>query len=60
VLCHPKEHLGFPNKHDVRESLITYKIAHFCSMCGPKFWSMKITRDVREFRESGAEVYRKQ
>ncbi len=143
MLCYvtPKEHLGLPDKHDVREGLVTYKIAahaadlakghpgaqvrdnalskarfefrwedqfnlgldpararefhdqtlpkeahkvaHFCSMCGPKFCSMKITQDVRdyaaklelaedqaieqgmadkarEFRESGAEVYRKQ
>jgi phosphomethylpyrimidine synthase len=60
-----------------------HKVAHFCLMCGPKFCSMKITQDVRdyaakleldekqaveagmqekarEFRESGAEVYRKQ
>jgi phosphomethylpyrimidine synthase len=143
MLCYvtPKEHLGLPDKHDVREGLVTYKIAahaadlakghpgaqirdnalskarfefrwedqfnlgldparareyhdqtlpkeahkvaHFCSMCGPKFCSMKITQDVRdyaaklelaeeeaveagmqekarEFRDSGAEVYRKQ
>jgi phosphomethylpyrimidine synthase len=44
------------------------KLAHFCSMCGPKFCSMKITQDVRdyaaemerkaaEFRESGGEIY---
>src|ERR1044071_6693281 len=44
------------------------KIAHFCSMCGPKFCSMKITQDVRdyaaemerkaaEFRERGGEIY---
>jgi phosphomethylpyrimidine synthase len=44
------------------------KVAHFCSMCGPKFCSMKITQDVRdyaaemerkatEFRESGGEIY---
>src|SRR5690606_9647928 len=58
------------------------KLAHFCSMCGPHFCSMKITQDVREyarreglteeqaleegmrrkageFRESGAEIYRR-
>ena len=58
------------------------KLAHFCSMCGPHFCSMKITQDVRdyaakvgadekaalergmaeksrEFRDAGAEVYRK-
>jgi phosphomethylpyrimidine synthase len=109
MLCYvtPKEHLGLPNKHDVREGIITYKIAahaadlakghpgaqvrdnalskarfefrwddqfnlgldpersrefhdetlpkqahkvaHFCSMCGPNFCSMKITQDVREY-----------
>ena len=32
------------------------KVAHFCSMCGPKFCSMKISQDVRErFREKSAE-----
>ncbi|HEX6928573.1 MAG TPA: phosphomethylpyrimidine synthase ThiC [Gammaproteobacteria bacterium] len=136
MLCYvtPKEHLGLPDKSDVREGIITYKIAahasdlgkgfpgaqvrdnalskarfefrwedqfnlsldperardfhdqtlpkeghkiaHFCSMCGPKFCSMEITQQVRdyaakleaekgmqdkstEFREQGAEVYRK-
>ncbi len=109
MLCYvtPKEHLGLPNKHDVREGIVTYKIAahaadlakghpisqirdnalskarfefrwddqfnlsldpdkskefhdetlpkdafktaHFCSMCGPHFCSMKITQDVREY-----------
>jgi phosphomethylpyrimidine synthase len=114
MLCYvtPKEHLGLPNKQDVREGIITYKIAahaadlakghpgaqvrdnamskarfefrwedqfnlgldperareyhdetlpkdsakvaHFCSMCGPHFCSMKITQDVREYaREHG-------
>ena len=44
------------------------KVAHFCSMCGPRFCSMQITRDVREyaaemerkaeeFRERGGEIY---
>ena len=111
MLCYvtPKEHLGLPNKQDVKEGVITYKLAahaadvakghpgavewdnamskarfefrwedqfnlaldpdtarayhdetlpatgakkaHFCSMCGPKFCSMKITQDVREFAE---------
>ncbi|MBL4847062.1 MAG: phosphomethylpyrimidine synthase ThiC [Planctomycetes bacterium] len=111
MLCYvtPKEHLGLPNKEDVREGVITYKIAahaadlckghpgaqerddalskarfefrwedqfnlsldperareyhdetlpadgakvaHFCSMCGPNFCSMKITQDVREYAE---------
>ena len=114
MLCYvtPKEHLGLPNKNDVREGIITYKIAahaadlakghpgaqvrdnalskarfefrwedqfnlgldperareyhdqtmpkeahklaHFCSMCGPNFCSMKITQDVRDYaREKG-------
>ena len=109
MLCYvtPKEHLGLPDKEDVREGIITYKIAahaadlakgfpgaqlqdnamskarfefrwadqfalgldperaeeyhdatlpkesakvaHFCSMCGPHFCSMRITQDVREY-----------
>jgi len=109
MLCYvtPKEHLGLPNKDDVKTGIITYKIAahaadlakghpgaqirdnalskarfefrwedqfnlgldpdtarafhdetlpkesakvaHFCSMCGPKFCSMKITQEVREY-----------
>ncbi|NOX27138.1 MAG: phosphomethylpyrimidine synthase ThiC [Gammaproteobacteria bacterium] len=109
MLCYvtPKEHLGLPNKEDVKEGVITYKIAahaadlakghpaaqvrdnalskarfefrwedqfnlgldpdrareyhdetlpkdsakvaHFCSMCGPHFCSMKITQEVREY-----------
>jgi phosphomethylpyrimidine synthase len=109
MLCYvtPKEHLGLPNKQDVKEGVITYKIAahaadlakghpgaqfrdnalskarfefrwedqfnlgldpersrefhdetlpadgaktaHFCSMCGPNFCSMKITEDVRKY-----------
>ncbi len=116
LLCYvtPKEHLGLPDKHDVREGVIAYKIAahaadlakghpgvqirdnalskarfefrwrdqfhlsldpdraleyhdqtlpadgakvaHFCSMCGPKFCAMKITQDVRDFaKEHGIE-----
>jgi phosphomethylpyrimidine synthase len=111
MLCYvtPKEHLGLPNKEDVKEGLMTYKIAahagdlakghpgaqirdnamskarfefrwydqfnigldperarefhdeslpqesgkiaHFCSMCGPKFCSMKISQDVRDYAE---------
>ncbi|HWS39671.1 MAG TPA: phosphomethylpyrimidine synthase ThiC, partial [Arenimonas sp.] len=111
MLCYvtPKEHLGLPNKHDVREGLMAYKIAahaadlakghsgaqardnalskarfefrwedqfnlgldperareyhdetmpkqahkaaHFCSMCGPHFCSMKISQDVRDFAD---------
>ncbi|WP_022949319.1 phosphomethylpyrimidine synthase ThiC [Methylohalobius crimeensis] len=135
MLCYvtPKEHLGLPDKEDVREGIVTYKIAahaadlakghpaaqyrdnalskarfefrwrdqfnlsldpekalefhdqtlpqesakvaHFCSMCGPHFCSMKISQEVRdfaeqeaeagmeekskEFRETGGEIYRK-
>ncbi|HKX83675.1 MAG TPA: phosphomethylpyrimidine synthase ThiC [Pyrinomonadaceae bacterium] len=116
MLCYvtPKEHLGLPNKQDVKEGVITYKLAahaadlakghpgaqyrdnalskarfefrwedqfnlgldpekakefhdetlpaegaklaHFCSMCGPHFCSMKITQDVREYaKEHGVE-----
>ncbi len=111
MLCYvtPKEHLGLPDKDDVKEGIITYKlaahaadlakghpgaqirdnalskaryefrwddqfnlgldpdkarefhdetlpkesakVAHFCSMCGPHFCSMKITQDVRDFAE---------
>ena len=132
MLCYvtPKEHLGLPNKEDVKQGLIAYKIAahaadlakghpgarvrddamskarfefrwedqfnlaldpltarayhdadlpqesgkvaHFCSMCGPKFCSMKISQEVREieaakqagmaaqaarFRQTGQELY---
>jgi phosphomethylpyrimidine synthase len=109
MLCYvtPKEHLGLPNRDDVREGVITYKIAahaadlakghpgaqkrddaiskarfefrwrdqfnlsldperaleyhdetlpaegaktaHFCSMCGPKFCSMRISQDIRDY-----------
>ena len=111
MLCYvtPKEHLGLPNRQDVKEGVITYKIAahaadlakghpgarvrddalskarfefrwedqfnlsldpekalefhdetlpkdsakaaHFCSMCGPHFCSMKITQDVRDYAQ---------
>lgn len=130
MLCYvtPKEHLGLPNRDDVKQGLIAYriaahaadlakghpaaqlhdnamskarfefrwqdqfnlaidpdtarayhdetlpkeghKLAHFCSMCGPKFCSMKISQEVRdyaeeqemqkkaeEFREQGSELY---
>jgi phosphomethylpyrimidine synthase len=118
MLCYvtPKEHLGLPNKQDVRDGIIAYKIAahaadlakghpgaqvrdnalskarfefrwddqfnlgldpekarefhdetlpkdahksaHFCSMCGPKFCSMKITQDVRDYAaEHGVEAF---
>ena len=112
MLCYvtPKEHLGLPNKKDVKDGVIAYKLAahaadlakghpgaqyrdnalskarfefrwedqfnlsldpevareyhdetlpqegaklaHFCSMCGPHFCSMKITQDVREYAAS--------
>ena len=131
MLCYvtPKEHLGLPNRDDVKTGVITYrlaahaadlakghpaaklrddavsrarfefrwedqfnlgldpdtarafhdetmpkeahKVAHFCSMCGPKFCSMKITQDIRdevareeglaqkaaEFRDGGSRIY---
>jgi len=113
MLCYvtPKEHLGLPDRDDVREGVVTYKlaahaadlakghpgsqhrdnalskarfefrwedqfnlsldpdkarefhdqtlpaegakVAHFCSMCGPKFCSMKITQEVRDYAEAG-------
>jgi phosphomethylpyrimidine synthase len=113
MLCYvtPKEHLGLPDREDVKVGVITYKIAahaadlakghpaarlhddalsrarfdfrwrdqfklsldpetaedfhdqtlpaegakvaHFCSMCGPKFCSMKITQEIREFADKG-------
>ncbi|MBB6523174.1 phosphomethylpyrimidine synthase ThiC [Pseudoteredinibacter isoporae] len=115
MLCYvtPKEHLGLPNRDDVKEGIITYKIAahaadlakghpasqlrdnalskarfefrwedqfnlsldpdrarefhdetlpkdsakvaHFCSMCGPKFCSMKITQEVRDYAAQNPE-----
>lgn len=115
MLCYvtPKEHLGLPNKEDVRTGVVTYKlaahaadlakghpaaqyrddalsrarfefrwedqfnlsldpwrareyhdetlpkdsskVAHFCSMCGPKFCSMKITQDVRDYAKQKRE-----
>ncbi|MDP1763553.1 MAG: phosphomethylpyrimidine synthase ThiC [Sediminibacterium sp.] len=113
MLCYvtPKEHLGLPNRKDVKDGVITYKIAahaadlakghpgaqyrdnalskarfefrwedqfnlsldpdtarefhdetlpadgakvaHFCSMCGPRFCSMQITQEIRNFAEKG-------
>jgi len=113
MLCYvtPKEHLGLPNKKDVKDGVITYKIAahaadlakghpgaqyrdnalskarfefrwedqfnlsldpdtareyhdetlpadgakiaHFCSMCGPKFCSMQITQEIRDYAANG-------
>ena len=55
--------------HDATMPKEAHKAAHFCSMCGPKFCSMKITQDIRDmaakgmdemsekFRESGGEIY---
>ena len=57
------------NFHDETLPAEGAKVAHFCSMCGPKFCSMKITQEIREqaakgmdemsekFRETGAEIY---
>ncbi len=57
--------------HDQTLPKEAHKVAHFCSMCGPKFCSMKITQEVREyaergmqekaraFREGGGEIYQK-
>lgn len=116
MLCYvtPKEHLGLPDRDDVKEGVITYKlaahaadlakghpgaqarddalskarfefrwrdqfnlsldperamafhdetlpaegakVAHFCSMCGPKFCSMKISQEVREFAQTQREL----
>ena len=62
-------HLGLdPEKaksfHDETLPKDAHKLAHFCSMCGPHFCSMKITQDVREYAESGmaekAEEFRAQ
>src|SRR6185312_4868776 len=38
--------------HDETLPKEAHKVAHFCSMCGPKFCSMKITADVREYAAS--------
>ncbi len=116
MLCYvtPKEHLGLPNKEDVRDGIISYKIAahaadlakgkyaaqlrdnalskarfefrwedqfnlaldpekaknyhdetlpqepakdaHFCSMCGPNFCSMKITQDIRDYSKKNSVI----
>src|SRR6202035_4115702 len=51
MLCYvtPKEHLGLPDREDVKQGVIAYKIAaHACSMCGPKFCSMKISQEIRD------------
>jgi phosphomethylpyrimidine synthase len=124
MLCYvtPKEHLGLPDRDDVKDGVITYKIAahaadlakghptarerddalsrarfefrwrdqfnlaldpetaekfhdqtlpadgaklaHFCSMCGPKFCSMKISQEVRDYAQAGmdekSEAFRKE
>ncbi|HAM47800.1 MAG TPA: phosphomethylpyrimidine synthase, partial [Alphaproteobacteria bacterium] len=39
--------------HDQTLPKEAHKVAHFCSMCGPKFCSMKITQEVRDFAASG-------
>ncbi len=48
--------------HDETLPKEAHKVAHFCSMCGPKFCSMKITQEVRDYAESGmaqmAETFR--
>jgi phosphomethylpyrimidine synthase len=60
------------NFHDETLPKEAHKLAHFCSMCGPKFCSMKITQEVRNyaeqgmrdmaenFRETGGEIYQSQ
>jgi phosphomethylpyrimidine synthase len=46
--------------HDETLPKDAHKVAHFCSMCGPKFCSMKITQDVRDYaakmNEAGVEL----
>jgi phosphomethylpyrimidine synthase len=37
--------------HDETLPKEAHKVAHFCSMCGPKFCSMKITQDVRDYAD---------
>jgi phosphomethylpyrimidine synthase len=39
--------------HDETLPKEAHKLAHFCSMCGPKFCSMKITQEVRDYAEKG-------
>jgi phosphomethylpyrimidine synthase len=41
--------------HDETLPKEAHKVAHFCSMCGPKFCSMKITQDVRDYAATAAE-----
>ncbi len=40
--------------HDETLPQDTFKSAHFCSMCGPKYCSMKITEEIREMAQNGA------
>ena len=65
------DHETAKSYHDATLPAEGAKLAHFCSMCGPKFCSMKITQDVRDyakqqqglqemsekFKQSGSEVY---
>jgi phosphomethylpyrimidine synthase len=46
----PERALAF---HDETLPKDSAKVAHFCSMCGPKFCSMKISQDVRDYAENG-------
>jgi len=39
--------------HDQTMPKEAHKVAHFCSMCGPKFCSMKISQEVRQFADNG-------
>ena len=40
---------GWPCRHDETLPKEAHKLAHFCSMCGPKFCSMEITQQVRDY-----------
>ena len=46
----PEKAMAF---HDETMPKEAHKVAHFCSMCGPKFCSMKISQEVREYAEKG-------
>ena len=41
--------------HDETMPKEAHKTAHFCSMCGPKFCSMRITQDIRDYAKKGME-----
>ena len=43
--------------HDETLPKDTHKMAYFCSMCGPKFCSIKITQDVRDYRRRGVSLH---